>query len=38
MYLDDRLSPMKTSFSALTGNSWGPEASDPVGNEEKNPR
>lgn len=35
MYLDDRLSPMKTSFSALTGKSWGAETSGPASNEEK---
>lgn len=34
-YLDDRLSPMKTSLSARTGRSWGPEASDPAGNGER---
>ena len=26
---------MKTSFSALTGKSWGPEASNPAENERK---
>lgn len=37
-YLDDRLSPMKTSLSALTGKSWGPEASEPAGEDERSER